>query len=352
MNTPENLELLTDPVDGTPVKEIGPPLDGLYAPVRADGDPAPVGLTEQVVYTEGGAYPVVEGVPVLLAPERLHLEPGRVAPIAGTRYAGAYGEQALYTSVTDGVLWEPAAEALERIFLDVDPASFPDDIAPWLTLGNTGRPYELSMRHLGPVSGAVVLQVGGIGSHALKLLHAGASTAVVVSPVMAELLAARRLADHLGVADRLVTVAGMAEELPVLDDVIDAAYSGSSLHHTDTALAIPELARVLRPGGRFASVDVWKGTFHSVGTKVFGKRHGANCRPLDGERVAPVYGAFDSVSVSHHGAVARYPIVLLARVGIELSPSLNLKVTRMEDALPLGPLTKSLASLICVRGEA
>jgi SAM-dependent methyltransferase len=46
-------------------------------------------------------------------------------------------------------------------------------------------------------------------------------------------------------------VKGSAEAIPFDDGVADAVVAGSSLHWFELGLALPEIHRVLRPGGRF-----------------------------------------------------------------------------------------------------
>ena len=48
--------------------------------------------------------------------------------------------------------------------------------------------------------------------------------------------------------------AGFAEALPLETSDVDAVVFGSSFHWVDPVKAIPEVARVTRPGGRFAAV--------------------------------------------------------------------------------------------------
>jgi arsenite methyltransferase len=64
-------------------------------------------------------------------------------------------------------------------------------------------------------------------------------------------------ADDAGVGDRVGFVAGDAEALPFDDREFDAVLCECSLcTFADKRLAVAEIARVLRPGGRFALADV------------------------------------------------------------------------------------------------
>jgi SAM-dependent methyltransferase len=50
-------------------------------------------------------------------------------------------------------------------------------------------------------------------------------------------------------------LAGSAEAIPLDDASVDAVFVGEAFHWFDPAAAIPELARVLRPGGSLAIVS-------------------------------------------------------------------------------------------------
>jgi SAM-dependent methyltransferase len=52
----------------------------------------------------------------------------------------------------------------------------------------------------------------------------------------------------------VVVVSGNAESLPLEDASVDAVACAQSFHWFDHAVALPEIARVLRPGGRLALV--------------------------------------------------------------------------------------------------
>jgi ubiquinone/menaquinone biosynthesis C-methylase UbiE len=56
--------------------------------------------------------------------------------------------------------------------------------------------------------------------------------------------------------DRADAVVGSVTSLPFDDDSFDVVVTSLSTHHWDEpAAAVPEIARVLRPGGRFANYD-------------------------------------------------------------------------------------------------
>jgi SAM-dependent methyltransferase len=90
----------------------------------------------------------------------------------------------------------------------------------------------------------------GTGKLTATLIGLGAEvTAVEPDPAMlAEL---RR---ELGSAPGLRTQSGRAEDIPLPDASVDAVLVGQAMHWFDLDRAIPEIARVLRPGGVLAAL--------------------------------------------------------------------------------------------------
>lgn len=327
-------------------------------PVRDTG-PDPIGATEWVAVVEGGeiAYPVVAGITVALVPERLTARgQGEPIDVAAPRYAETYEEMAVYSDQSFGAertRWTAQLDLVRQHVVGHGAASFPDPPEIWLGRGSTVTASHSAYRHLSPVEGRRFLQLGGAGTHAVKFLLAGADSALLVSPVLDELLAARELAEMFGVADRFTALGGIAEELPVGTGSIDLLYSGSSLHHCETPDAFPEIRRVLASGGRFASVDVWRAPLYDLGTKVFGRAHdNAHCRPFDPHRVAPARATFPELQVSWHGAVTRYPLAVLQRAGIKPSAGASWRLARYEDRMVkrFDRLGKH-ASIVLLRGR-
>lgn len=309
------------------------------APLRARrwGSPPAFGPTPLVLVRDDDAcaYPVVDGTPVLLGPERLVADDeSQIGDPLDHRYAEAYQEMAFYDDAADREELVETARELAR-------AATPHRRTPsavWPRRGWLDATFEPAaqwdaFRHLAPLQGRSVVQLGGKGVQAVKFLLAGASEAWVVSPMVGEVQFARRLAGHVGVVDRLRAVTAVAEELPFADASVDAVYAGSTVHHMRTDLALRECARVLGPEGRLAAIEPWKAPLYDLGIAVFGKRERVPCRPMTAERAAPLGEAFERAEVVHHGTLSRYPLLALAKIGVPVSLPVAWAFTWVDDAL-------------------
>jgi SAM-dependent methyltransferase/uncharacterized protein YbaR (Trm112 family) len=321
----------------------------------------PVGRTATVLVREDGqgAYPVRDGFAVLRAPEML-TPPGveRAVDVTVAPYAEAYSEmpyydrqgQAAAAAVTSSTAWRDM-----RRFIDIterERAAFPDPPFSWLDAKyELGAQYD-AFRHLRPLEGARVLQLGGSGLHAVRFLLAGAREAWLASPMTGELAFATALARECGVADRLHCVAALAEELPFTGGSFDAVYSQGCVHHWVLPLAGPECIRVLRIGGRFAAVEPWRGPFYGVGTKVVGKRdRNVKCVVLTADRVTDPFSQFDELRIVHHGALTRYPLLGMKKAGIKLSRRAVWRISRVDDAISdVIPRLRNAGSSVAILG--
>jgi len=76
-----------------------------------------------------------------------------------------------------------------------------------------------------------------------------------------EVVAVEPLANMRAMLERVVpgvrAVAGTAERIPLDDASVDAVFAAQAFHWFDKAVALPEIARVLRAGGVFAII--WNG---------------------------------------------------------------------------------------------
>ena len=137
---------------------------------------------------------------------------------------------------------------------------------------------------IGPGPG-VLLDIGvGSGQLIPPLLEAG-WTVHGVDPAPAMLEHARKRAP--GAAARLIH--GRAEELPYEDDSFDVVVALAVLEYTDMERSVPEIARVLRPGGRAvlcvrngrAPSAVWRRhVIHPLARAVKARRQVGRRRPL------------------------------------------------------------------------
>ncbi|HEY5530023.1 MAG TPA: methyltransferase domain-containing protein [Thermoleophilia bacterium] len=323
----------------------------------------PVGRTPWVLLRAdlNCAYPVVEGIPILLAPESLTSGGCPRAPdLTDARYAEAYLEMAFYNEVASqeardiarSESYAAVAPALEASQAERD--AFPHPKERWIDSVYDCFAQWDCYRHLSPIQDRLVLQLGGKGTHAVKFLLAGAEEAWVVTPMLGEALCAQALAEEVGVGDRLRCIVGVAEELPIRTDAVDAICSGGCLHHMQTEMALPEAARVLREGGTFAAMDPWRAPLYSLGTKIFGRREPAESvfdRPLTKARVEPVWGAFHKAAVVQHGALTRYPLIALSKLGVSCSLSVAWHLGSVDDAVcSFVPRMRGMGSSVAVLG--
>lgn len=136
--------------------------------------------------------------------------------------------------------------------------------------GLMGTGAGLSGGSAGPRSGVRALEVGcGAGFFATsywRLVPPGvAITAVDISIRLIEHARTRReLADCRCIDFQVANV----ERLPFPSDHFDAVFGSSILHHLQLDAALPELLRVLRPGGRFSFAEP-----NMVNPDVFLARH-------------------------------------------------------------------------------
>jgi SAM-dependent methyltransferase len=108
--------------------------------------------------------------------------------------------------------------------------SYPEESVAWMA-ARTG---------LGP--GQTVVDVGAGTGKLTRLLPATGARVVAVEPI----------AEMRAKLDGLEALDGTAEELPLPDGVADVVTVAQAMHWFDLDRALPELHRVLRPGGRLA----------------------------------------------------------------------------------------------------
>jgi len=148
------------------------------------------------------------------------------------------------------------------------------------------EPHIKEMAGFDRTGGKRVLEIGcGLGTDAAQFAGAGAAYVGMDLSSASIGLASRNLQLRNLPAQWLVSD---AESLPFPDDTFDCVYSNGVLHHTpDLPLAVAEIYRVLRPGGRATVMMYHKSSINYYFGILFLRRLGALLLASDfGTRVA------------------------------------------------------------------
>jgi len=106
------------------------------------------------------------------------------------------------------------------------------------------------------VPGKVVLDYAcGDGHETLKLARMGASLAVGIDVSEISLATGERLAGEEGLTDRCQFVQTDCENTGFPDESVDVILCSYMLHHLDLTKAYPEMARILKKGGRVLACE-------------------------------------------------------------------------------------------------
>jgi SAM-dependent methyltransferase len=164
----------------------------------------------------------------------------------------------------------------------------------------------------GPLDGVDVLELGcGTGDLTLRLLQRGANvTALDLSPASIA-VAERRVARFLPDASVDLRVAS-AEDTGLEDEAFDLVLGKWVLHHLDLARALPEIKRLLRPGGSGAFVEtsalnpLLRGVRRLAGRGGIPSYGTPDERPISRQDLDAIRAAFDGCEVDHPNFVFFY----------------------------------------------
>ena len=132
-----------------------------------------------------------------------------------------------------------------------------DRLAEILSFGQNGRWRRAMVDQIVPAPGETVLDVAS-GTAGVAIQLARRTNARVVGLDLTEEMLRRGGVNvkHAGLTGRIGLVAGRAEQLPFPDACFDALTFTYLLRYVDDPQAtLTELARVVRPGGRVASLE-------------------------------------------------------------------------------------------------
>jgi demethylmenaquinone methyltransferase/2-methoxy-6-polyprenyl-1,4-benzoquinol methylase len=139
-----------------------------------------------------------------------------------------------------------------------------DRLAEWLSFGQNGRwrremvgKIAAAADPAGPAQAGLVLDVAsGTAGVAVQIADRTAARVVGIDLTVPMLLRGKQNVARHGFADRIDLVAGRAERLPFADATFDALTFTYLLRYVaDPQATLAELARVVKPGGRIASLE-------------------------------------------------------------------------------------------------
>jgi SAM-dependent methyltransferase len=239
---------------------------------------------------------------------------------------------------------------LATIFSTRDRGRFPDPKRLWLASAfECAAEYE-AFKFLAPIEGKTVLQLGGKGTEAVRMMLARAKSAHLVSPVKSELECGHELARLCGVT--IESRVGLAESIPYADETFDVVYSSGSAHHFKTNEAFPEIRRVLKSKGRFAAIEPWRAPFYELGIRIFGKREKEiHCRPLDRQRVATLTQVFRTSEIRQSGTLSRYAMIAAFQMGLPISVGTAWRMMKVDDFICAALRLRSWGSCAAVLAE-
>ena len=86
---------------------------------------------------------------------------------------------------------------------------------------------------------------------------------------------------------------------------------------------------------------------------MFGKRErGVNCRPMELERVLPLFRAFDDARVTHHGTFTRYSLIALGKLGVRPRIQTIDRITRIDDNLASKSMAEKYGSSVALLAKS
>jgi demethylmenaquinone methyltransferase / 2-methoxy-6-polyprenyl-1,4-benzoquinol methylase len=132
-----------------------------------------------------------------------------------------------------------------------------DRLAELLSFGQNGRWRRAMIGHIAPAAGQAVLDVAsGTAGVALQIAERTGVTVVGVDLTEQMLRQGQRNVAGSAAAGRIHLVAGRAERLPFADATFDAlTFTYLFRYVVDPQATLRELGRVVRPGGRVASLE-------------------------------------------------------------------------------------------------
>jgi len=195
--------------------------------------------------------------------------------------------------------------------------------------------YQRMLAMVGDPLGKSVLEYGcGEGWISKDLALAGAQLSAF--DISAEAVSrTRKLLENMGVHERSAIEQMEAEKLRYPDNSFDTAIGFAILHHLDLGLAIPELHRVLKPGGMAFFAEPLSGNpFINLYRRFTPQYRTVDERPLDLRAMRPMLSRFGSVTHTDYYVTALAAVALAyLPFGDRVFPTANRVLMELDDGL-------------------
>lgn len=98
----------------------------------------------------------------------------------------------------------------------------------------------------------------GSGGYTIRAAEGGAALAIGMDLSESGISVGRRLAAGKGLSGNTFFLQGDCEATGLPDESIDTILCSGMLHHLDLEVALPEMSRILKPGGKCLAVEAFK----------------------------------------------------------------------------------------------
>jgi len=203
------------------------------------------------------------------------------------------------------------------------------------TVNPTYPIYQRMLALAGDQSGKAVLEYGcgeGWITKDLALTDARVSTFDISAEAVDR---TRQVLISAGVADRCEVAQMGAERLKYADESFDTAIGFAILHHLDLELAIPELYRVLKPGGvAFFAEPLGTNPMINLYRRLTPQYRTVDEAPLNLQSMVPMLSRFRVVDHTDYYVTALVAVALVyLPFGRRLYPSVNRLLMKFDDVL-------------------
>jgi SAM-dependent methyltransferase/uncharacterized protein YbaR (Trm112 family) len=213
---------------------------------------------DRLICAAGHAYPVVDGVPVMLLDDVTQTMGIAEASIARAKSEGVDEDPLAHLYIDTLGISDEEKRGLRALASKGD--SVIDPVVSFLVGATSGLTYKhligtlasypIPVLRLPETRGARLLDIGcNWGRWSIAAARKGYDV-VGIDPSLGGIMAARRVSRSLGLAIRFIV--GDARWLPFRADAFDAAFSYSVIQHLsrdDARMVLAQIGRTLRPGG-------------------------------------------------------------------------------------------------------